>query len=134
MSTIMVVDNDASTVETIRIALKVEGYDVIVAYGGRQCLERLKETPVDLIILDVMMPEVDGIQVCTKIAEDKKLKDIPIILISALPIESDTFQKTKERLPSFKNIKAEIEKPFDMYDFVKRVKRILPPKRKELQE
>ena len=125
MAKIMIVDNDTSTVETLKDILEAEGYDIVVAYGGQECLDKLKDITVDLILLDIMMPEIDGIQVCEKLAKNEKTSNIKIILISAISIGSETFKQNKEQFSYFKNVKDEIEKPFDTDTLTKKIKAAL---------
>ncbi len=125
MAKIMIVDNDTSTVETLKDILETEGYDIVVAYGGQECLDKLKDITVDLILLDIMMPEIDGIQVCERLAKDEKTNNIKIILISAISIASDTFKQNKEQFSYFKNVMDEIEKPFDTDTLIKKIKAAL---------
>ena len=65
-------------------ALKFDGFDVTVALGGEDGLAKLKEIKPDLILLDIMMPEPDGIEVLEKIKEDEKLKEIPVVMLTNL--------------------------------------------------
>ncbi|MCK4808215.1 MAG: response regulator [Candidatus Aenigmarchaeota archaeon] len=125
MAKIMIVDNDINTVETLKEILEMEGYDIVSAFGGKECFEKLTYTKVDLILLDIMMPEIDGIQICEKLTKNEKTKDIKIILISAISIASDTFKQNKEHFSYFKNVMDEIEKPFDADTLIKRVKAVL---------
>ncbi|MEA3229670.1 MAG: response regulator [archaeon] len=125
MAKIMIVDNDTSTVGTLKDILETEGYDVVVAYGGQECLDKLKDMTVDLILLDIMMPEIDGIQVCERLAKNEKTNNIKIILISAISITSDSFKQNKEQFSYFKNVVDEIEKPFDTNMLIKKVKAAL---------
>ena len=125
MAKIMIVDNDTSTVETLKDILEAEGYDIVVAYGGQECLDKLKDITVDLILLDIMMPEIDGIQVCERLAKNEKTSNIKIILISAISIGSETFKQNKEQFSYFKNVKDEIEKPFDTDTLTKKIKAAL---------
>src|SRR4029453_14808709 len=80
---ILVVDNDENTLNLEKTILEQKGFDVIGAGGGAQALELLSERPFDLVLLDVMMPEVDGFTVCRKIKEDARLKDLPVIFLTA---------------------------------------------------
>lgn len=125
MAKIMIVDNDINTVETLKDILEMEGYDIVSAFGGKECFEKLTYTKVDLILLDIMMPETDGIQICELLSKNEKTKDIKIILISAISIASDTFKQNKEHFSYFKNVMDEIEKPFDADTLIKRVKAVL---------
>lgn len=83
---ILVVDDDREIVNAIAILLEQEGYQVRRAYDGMEALEILTETPVQLVILDVMMPKLDGLSAVLKIRERK---NIPIIVLSAKSEETD---------------------------------------------
>lgn len=125
MKKIMVVDNHPSTVETIKEVLSNEGYKVLTAYGGKECLDKIKKKPVDLILLDIMMPHIDGIEVCSKLANDSSLKSIPIITISALSLSESPHEKWEEKIVYYKNVKDHISKPFDNKDLIKKVGNVL---------
>ena len=86
MSKILVVDDDREIVDAIEIYLKNESYDVIKAYDGLEALELLGDLDVDLIIIDIMMPRLDGLRATMKIRGDK---NIPIIILSAKSEASD---------------------------------------------
>ena len=77
---ILVCDDDKSIVDAIEIYLKQEGYNVIKAYNGLEALQALEENEIHLILLDVMMPELDGLNATVKIRETL---NIPIIILSA---------------------------------------------------
>lgn len=110
---ILVCDDDKEIVEAIDIYLQQEGYHIIKAYDGEQALQILKEEEVHLIILDVMMPKLDGIRATLKIREDSS---IPIIILSAKSEDSDKILGL--------NIGADdyITKPFNPLELVARVK------------
>lgn len=80
---ILVVDDDENILSLERTILEQKGFDVTTAGGGKEALRVLAEQPFDLVLLDVMMPEVDGFTVCRKIKEDAKLKDLPVIFLTA---------------------------------------------------
>lgn len=82
-ATILIVDDDPHTLEILRRWLKREGYETISAESGPLCLEALQNNPIDVIVLDVMMPGMDGLQVCEKLREDEALRLIPVILLTA---------------------------------------------------
>ena len=81
---ILVVDDDEGNREILARRLRRQGYRVEVAAGGRQALETLETTAVDLVLLDVMMPEMDGYTVLQRLKADARLRDIPVLMISAL--------------------------------------------------
>jgi putative two-component system response regulator len=80
---ILVVDDDENILNLERTILEQKGFEVTGAEGGNQALTLLADQTFDLILLDVMMPEVDGFAVCRKIKEDPRLKDIPVIFLTA---------------------------------------------------
>ena len=86
MYNILVVDDDKEIVESIEIFLKNEGYNVYKAYNGMEALDVLVNNDVHLILMDIMMPKLDGIKATIKIREEK---NIPIILVSAKSEDTD---------------------------------------------
>jgi len=80
---ILVVDDDENILSLERTILEQKGFEVTTAGGGKEALRILGEQPFDLVLLDVMMPEVDGFTVCRRIKEDAKLKDLPVIFLTA---------------------------------------------------
>jgi len=80
---ILVVDDDPDLVETTSMILKSKQYDVVVAYDGVEGLEKAKTEKPDLIVLDVMMPALDGIEVCRAVRADGSIGDVRILLLSA---------------------------------------------------
>ena len=80
---ILVVDDDENILNLERTILEGKGFEVIAAPGGAQALDILSKQAFDLILLDVMMPEIDGFTVCRKIKEDARLKEVPVIFLTA---------------------------------------------------
>jgi len=80
---ILVVDDDENILNLERTILEQKGFEVTTASGGAEALEVLGRGAFDLVLLDVMMPEVDGFAVCRRIKEDPRLKDIPVIFLTA---------------------------------------------------
>ena len=113
MYNILVVDDDKEIVESIEIFLKNEGYNVYKAYNGMEALDVLVNNDVHLILMDIMMPKLDGIKATIKIREEK---NIPIILVSAK--SEDTYKIMGL------NIGADdyITKPFNLLELIARVK------------
>lgn len=81
---LLVVDDDASNRDVLERRLKRQGYAVDTAENGRQALEMLRERTFDLVLLDIMMPEMDGFEVLKRLKADDRLQNIPIIMISAM--------------------------------------------------
>jgi DNA-binding response OmpR family regulator len=80
---ILVVDDDENILNLERTILEQKGFEVTGAQGGADALKILAERSFDLVLLDVMMPEVDGFTVCRKIKEDPRLTEIPVIFLTA---------------------------------------------------
>lgn len=113
MNRILVCDDDREIVDAIEIYLQQEGYEVAKAYDGEEALAELKKQPADLLIIDVMMPRLDGIRATLKIREESS---IPIIILSAKSEDSDKILGL--------NIGADdyLTKPFNPLELVARVK------------
>jgi two-component system alkaline phosphatase synthesis response regulator PhoP len=81
---ILLVDDDIDFVEITKSQLRKGSYDVEVAYNGEECLEKVKKGKPDLIIMDVMMPVVNGYEACEILKSDERTKSIPVILLTAV--------------------------------------------------
>ncbi len=81
---ILLVDDDPDFVEAVRVIVENGGYEVEVAYDGQEGLEAVAERKPDLIVLDVMMPVMNGHEACAKLKGSKETEDIPIILLTAV--------------------------------------------------
>lgn len=112
MKTIMVCDDDRSIVESLEIYLQQEGYNVIKAYDGVQALNLMKQNDVHLIIMDVMMPKLDGIRATLRIREES---NIPIIILSAKTEDADKILGLNVGADDY------VSKPFNPLELVARV-------------
>lgn len=81
---ILLVDDDPDFVEAVKVIVENGGYEVQVAYDGKEGLETVKEYKPDLIVLDVMMPVMDGHATCAALKKDPATKEIPVILLTAV--------------------------------------------------
>jgi DNA-binding response OmpR family regulator len=81
---ILLVDDDMTLHEMYAERLRAEGYNIVSAYDGEEALDKVYKDMPDLILLDIMMPKINGIDVMKKIREDEKVANIPIILLTAL--------------------------------------------------
>ncbi len=82
--TILVVDDEPDFVSIVQSNLEKEGFTVRVAYDGVEGMEKVRQSPPDLIVLDVMMPEKDGYQMCSELKRDEKFRDIPVLMLTAV--------------------------------------------------
>ncbi|GIP35755.1 response regulator transcription factor [Paenibacillus sp. J2TS4] len=111
--TILLVDDEKEIIDLLEIYLKNEGYRLLKASDGNEALELLNTNEVDLIILDVMMPNMDGIQACMKIREEKHM---PIIMLSAKGREIDKITGLSIGADDY------VTKPFSPLEIIARVK------------
>ena len=81
---ILVVDDEPDFVSIVQANLEKEGFEVEVAYDGVEGLEKVRANPPDAIVLDVMMPEKDGYEVCSELKADERYADIPIVMLTAV--------------------------------------------------
>ncbi len=88
--TILIVDDEIEMVEMETMRLKASGYEVLAAYDANSGMQKARESKPDLVILDIMLPQMDGYLVCATLKRDPKCKKIPIILVSALDEKYDT--------------------------------------------
>ena len=81
---ILVVDDNKITTKLMHRYLSAHNYEVFEAYDGVECLEKLKVTKPDVVVLDVMMPRMDGYETVKRMREDEQMKDIPVVIVTAL--------------------------------------------------
>jgi len=117
--TVLIVDDEEYIVTSLEYVMKSAGYKVVVAYDGEQAIEKTKETAPDLLILDVMMPKLDGFEVCEKIRANPLWKSIRIIILTAKGRDSE-----REKGMSL-GADAYMTKPFSTRDILKRVMELL---------
>lgn len=116
---ILVVDDEEHIIELIKFNLEKEGCSVITANSGDEALKLAKEKVPDLILLDLMLPGIDGLEVCKQIRQDKNIFHIPIIMITAKSEEIDKIAGLELGADDY------ITKPFFVREMVARVKAIL---------
>jgi len=92
MAKVLVVDDSAFNVQLLVQALSDEGYETLVAYNGKQALEVAEEQRPDVILLDIMMPEMDGYEVCRRLKAHPELRSIPVIMVSGREMDKDVVQ------------------------------------------
>ncbi len=116
---ILVVDDETELLKAISILLKTSGYEVITAQDGQEGLEKAKSLSPDLIVLDVLMPKMDGYEVCRMLKFDEKYKSIPIIMLTAKVQDIDKAMGKKVGADDY------ITKPFETQDLVDKIKKHL---------
>lgn len=83
VKTILIVDDESDVLSLMKIRLEVAGYQALVAASAEEALVLLEKNNPDLILLDLLLPEMQGAEVCQRLKSDKKLKDIPVIIMTA---------------------------------------------------
>jgi DNA-binding response OmpR family regulator len=116
---ILVVDDEVDLVETVRFPLEMEGFDVLVSYNGEDALSQARKEKPDLIILDLMLPKLDGYKVCRLLKFDERYKHIPILMLTAKTQEKDKILGKETGADEY------ITKPFEMDYLMEKVKAYL---------
>ena len=122
---ILVVDDEADLVSVLRFGLEVEGFEVISASDGDQGLAMAREAAPALMLLDLMLPKLDGYKVCRALKFDERYRTMPIFILSARSGEED------RRLALEMGADAFITKPYEMKELVAKIRARLqlPPKK-----
>jgi two-component system, OmpR family, alkaline phosphatase synthesis response regulator PhoP len=115
--TVLVVDDDRKTVDLVRLYLERAGFEVQVGYDGRRALELAREQPPELVILDLMLPHVDGLDVCHVLHQE--VGHVPIIMLSARSTEEDKLDGLETGADDY------VTKPFSPRELVARVRAVL---------
>jgi DNA-binding response OmpR family regulator len=114
---ILAVDDDPAILDVVAQVLEEEGYDVLTANGGRAAVELARRRLPHLILLDLMMPEMNGWQVVAELRASAQTRAIPILLLSA--------RRDTELMANSLGVAAYLEKPFDLDELLVRVQRLL---------
>ena len=127
---ILIIDDEMSAATTLKaLLISQSGYVIDVAYDGKTGLKKMEDEPLyDLLILDVMMPDFSGIDVCRAMSQSDKLKSIPVLLASALPITSKELSELLNEFKALNIVKGAIEKPFVIEDMLTEIKKITDSK------
>lgn len=115
-NTILVVDDELSIRETLRDLLEDEGYSVLTASNGQEGLNQLSRVHPDVVLCDVMMPGIDGREMCKRMTNNPAYQSIPIVLMSAV----NTIPRNIDC-----NYKAFLEKPFDLDEVLTIVEQLI---------
>ena len=116
---VLIVDDEVDLVETIRFLLEREGYRVLVSGDGEDGLHQAQRENPHLIILDIMLPKLDGYKVCMELKSDERYKQIPILMLTARVQEKDRVLGMEAGADEY------IIKPFNLAAFIEKVKTYL---------
>ena len=120
---VLVVDDHPQNVELLEAYLIPEGYDVVTAFDGIEALERVAEGAPDIVLLDVMMPRMDGYEVCKKMKEDEATRFIPIVMVTALKELEDKIKSIESGADDF------LTKPIVKIELLTRIRSLIRVKR-----
>ncbi|MBP2026662.1 two-component system alkaline phosphatase synthesis response regulator PhoP [Acetoanaerobium pronyense] len=115
---ILIVDDEENIVELIKFNLELKGYEVYSAYDGMEGLKMAKDIKPSLILLDLMLPILDGTKVCEKIREDEEIKETPIIMLTAKNMEKDKIIGLELGADDY------MTKPFSVKELMARIKAV----------
>lgn len=117
---VMIIEDDLDTIDLLKVILELRGYEPLPALGGKAGLRLLQEVEPDLILLDLMMPEMDGWQVYRQLKADERLRQIPVIAVTAKAQEIDRVVGLQ-----IAGMDDFIIKPFALDELVASVERVL---------
>jgi two-component system alkaline phosphatase synthesis response regulator PhoP len=126
MAKILVIDDDPDLVESVTMILESKNHDVIQAYGGIEGLKKAKAEKPDAIVLDVMMPDKNGYEVCRELKADAEYSNIPILLLTAVVSHIPNTTYTN-RMGMETEADDYVDKPVEPGELVKLVERLLAP-------
>lgn len=116
---IVIVEDEADIVEMVRYNFRKEGFEVEAFARGREGLEHLRKNPADLLLLDVMLPDEDGFEICRQLRADERLRDLPVIFLTARGEEVDRIVGLELGADDY------VVKPFSPRELAARVRAIL---------
>jgi two-component system phosphate regulon response regulator PhoB len=119
MAKVLVVDDEPDAVELVSFNLKAAGYEVVTADDGNEAIKRARQHAPDLVLLDVMLPEVDGLEVCKLLRRDPVTSGVPIIMLTAKAAEIDRVLGLELGADDY------MTKPFSPRELILRVKNLL---------
>jgi DNA-binding response OmpR family regulator len=119
---VLIVDDEVDLVETLRFSLENEGFTILVSYDGEDALNQARKENPDLILLDLMLPKLDGYKVCRLLKFDERYKHIPILMLTAKTQEKDKLLGKETGADEY------ITKPFEINELLEKVKSYLREK------
>jgi DNA-binding response OmpR family regulator len=117
---VLVADDDADIVRFVEVNLRLEGFQVVTARDGQEALTKALDLQPDVVLLDVLMPRIDGYTVCARLRADRRGATIPVILLTANFISAD------QQVARQAGADDLLVKPFDPCELMARVKALLP--------
>jgi DNA-binding response OmpR family regulator len=123
---ILVIDNDININGLIKSVLSMEkDFSTDFALSGKEGLKKLKSEKFDLVLVDLLMPEVTGFDICKFMSADEDLKTTPVVIVSAMPINDKDYQRENGNFQNFPVVKGLLEKPFDVHELITKIRAIV---------
>ena len=116
---ILIVDDEPSIIVPLQFLMEQNGYNALVAFSGEEAMETVEEHHPDLILLDIMLPVIDGFEVCQRVRENPDFKDIRIILLTAVGSEANVAKGLALGADAY------ITKPFSNSEVIGKVRELL---------
>lgn len=116
---ILIVDDEPGVVEIVRVNLEWEGYDICEAFDGQEGWDIVRSEKPDLVILDIMMPKMSGLELLERIKADPHIFDMPVIILTVRAKDEDVIQGLEQGAVEY------LTKPFDPLNLVRVVRKIL---------
>ncbi|MFH0799835.1 MAG: response regulator [Pseudomonadota bacterium] len=116
---ILIIDDEREIADLLKVRLEMANYEVLTANDGQEGLDRARSDKPDLILLDVMMPKLNGYQACRELKNSESTKNIPVMILTAKTQDSDKFWGKEVGADDF------ITKPFESSNLLKKVKGLL---------
>jgi CheY-like chemotaxis protein len=120
---ILIADDEPDLLKLLKFKLEKQGYEIILAHDGLETIEKIHSCRPDLILLDIIMPELDGETAVMKIKQDPELKDIPVIMMSALGFDHNILTSMGCGAEDY------IIKPLDTEELLQKIEKALAPKK-----
>ena len=117
---ILLVDDEPSIVKMVGKRLEVEGFEVLIAMDGQDGLDKARSQSPDLIVLDLMLPKLNGYEICTMLKQDARYQKIPVVLFTAKAQEKD------EKLGMECGANGYVRKPFRAQELLEKIRGLLP--------
>ncbi len=122
---ILVVDDERSTIDALRISLESENYEVLEASTGDAAIKKAGSVPLDLILLDIMLPDITGYEICNRLKKNPKTRSVPIIMLTGMSSASDKMAGLDLGADDY------ITKPFDQNELKTKIRIALQRSRRK---
>jgi two-component system phosphate regulon response regulator PhoB len=119
MAQVLIVEDEADIVQLLRFSLELEGHSATSALTGAAALAQVARRPPDCILLDVMLPDIPGTEICRRLKDDPALREIPIIIVSSRAREQDRLEALELGADDF------VSKPFSIRELMLRIQAVL---------